>query len=149
MMHANVLESASESTKDLTALFLLSTVMRSGRSSVANATGGMIFGRPAPKVAILLETSPFYEGIGARRFAAVAGLLTLSISLWLFTAATVRIAVIPPDAFFYVNPLSAAFSLGLFSTLATLPTRSLIVWKARKRFERASLFMASVYLHGL
>src|SRR3989442_16015059 len=109
MMHANVLESASESTKDLTALFLLSTVMRSGRSSVANATGGMIFGRPAPKGAILLETSPFYEGIGARRFSAVSFLLTLSISLWLFLSATVRIAFFPPVTFFQVNQLSPAY----------------------------------------
>src|SRR2546428_11789888 len=116
MMHANVLESASESTKDLTALFLLSTVMRSGRSSVANATGGMIFGRPAPKVAILLETSPFYEGIGARRFAAVAGLLTLSISLWLFSAGAWRISVTPPVPFFSLNPVSSAYWLGLFSS---------------------------------
>src|SRR2546428_1034685 len=149
MMHANVLESASESTKDLTALFLLSTPMRSGRSRVANATGGMIFGRPAPKVTPSLDSRPFYEEIGVRRFAAVAGLCTLSISLWLFSAARVRIAVIPPDAFFYFNPLSAAYWLGLFSTLALLAARNLIVGKGRTWLELAGLFMLSLYLIGL
>src|SRR3989442_11251527 len=123
--------------------------MRSGRSSVEHATGVIIFGRPASKDTLSLETTPFYEEIGVLRFAAVAGLLTLSISLWLFTAATVRIAVIPPDAFFYVNQLSAAYWLGLFSTLALLPARNLIVGRARTWLELAGLFMLSLYLIGL
>src|SRR2546426_10267555 len=123
--------------------------MRSGRSSVEHATGGMIFGRPASKDTLSLETTPFYEEIGVLRFAAVAGLLTLSISLWLFTAATVRIAVIPPDAFFYVNQLSAAYWLGFFSTPALLPARSLIVGRARTLVGLASLFMVSLFLIGV
>jgi len=123
--------------------------MRSGRSRVANATGGMIFGRPAPKVTPSLDSRPFYEEIGVRRFAAVAGLCTLSISLWLFSAARVRIAVIPPDAFFYFNQLSATYWLGLFSTLALLPARNLIVGRARTWLELAGLFMLSLYLIGL
>src|SRR2546428_5370362 len=107
--------------------------MRSGRSSVEHATGGMIFGRPASKDTLSLETTPFYEEIGVLRFAAVAGLLTLSISLWLFTAATVPIAVIPPDAFFYVNQLSAAYLPGFFSTLPLLPAIKPPFWRARTR----------------
>ncbi len=149
MMHANVLELASDSAKDLTSLFLLSTSMRSGRASVANATGGMIFGRPAPKVTPPVETRPFYEEIGVRRFAAVAGFMTLSISLWLFSAATVRIAVIPPDAFFYVSQLSVAYWLGLLSTIALLFARNLVVGRIRTGLEIASLFMLSLYLIGL
>src|SRR2546430_2674131 len=123
--------------------------MRSGRSRVANATGGMIFGRPAPQVTPSLGRPPFYEGIGGRRVAGLAGLRPLSISLGLFSGARVRVGGIPPGAFFYFNQLSATYWLGLFSTLALLPARNLIVGRARTWLELAGLFMLSLYLIGL
>ena len=123
--------------------------MRSGRSGVANATVKTIFGRPSPNEAGWSGTGSFYEEIGVRRFAAVVGLLTLSISLWLFTAAKVRISVIPPDAFFLVNQLPGAYWLGLFSTISLLPARNLVTGKARTCLEIASLLMLSLYIIGL
>jgi len=123
--------------------------MGSSRSSVANGASGIVFGRRVPEATLSLETTPFYEEIGVRRFAAVVSLLTVSISLWLFSAAAVRIAVIPPDAFFYLNQLSAAYWAGLFSTLALFLARSLIVGRARTWLELAALFMLSLYLIGL
>ena len=123
--------------------------MRSGRSGVANATVKTIFGRPSPNEAGWSGTGSFYEEIGVRRFAAVVGLLTLSISLWLFTAAKVRISAIPPDAFFLVNQLPGAYWLGLFSTISLLPARNLVTGKARTCLEIASLLMLSLYIIGL
>ena len=123
--------------------------MRSGRAGVASAMVKTIFGRPSPNEARWSGTGSFYEEIGVRRFAAVVGLLTLSISLWLFTAAKVRISVIPPDAFFLVNQLPGAYWLGLFSTILLLPARNLVAGRARTCLEIASLFMLSLYTIGL
>src|SRR6266704_853742 len=135
--------------KRLNAAILALHPMRSARSGVANATVKTIFGRPSPNEAGWSGTGSFYEEIGVRRFAAVVGLLTLSISLWLFTAAKVRISAIPPDAFFLVNQLPGAYWLGLFSTIALLFARNLVVGRIRTGLEIASLFMLSLYLIGL
>src|SRR6266571_78483 len=135
--------------KRLNAAILALHPMRSGRSGVANATVKTIFGRPSPNEAGWSGTGSFYEEIGVRRFAAVVGLLTLSISLWLFTAAKVRISAIPPDAFFLVNQLPGAYWLGLFSTISLLPARNLVTGKARTCLEIASLLMLSLYIIGL
>ncbi len=123
--------------------------MRRGRSSVANTMDGRVSGRSAARGPISLETRPFYEEIGVGRFAVLAGLLTVSVSAWFFSAATVRIAVIPPDAFFYVSQLPAAYWLGLVSTLALLPARTLVFGRVRTILEISSLFMLSLYLIGL
>ena len=135
--------------KRLNAAILALHPMRSGRSGVANATVKTIFGRPSPNEAGWSGTGSFYEEIGVRRFAAVVGLLTLSISLWLFTAAKVRISAIPPDAFFLVNQLPGAYWLGLFSTISLLPARNLVTGKARTCLEISSLLMLSLYIIGL
>jgi len=123
--------------------------MRSGRAGVTSATVRTIFGRPPLNEAGWSGTGSFYEEIGVRRLAAVVSLLTLSISLWLFTAAKVRISVIPPDAFFLVNQLPGAYWLGLFSTILLLPARNLVAGRARTCLEIASLFMLSLYTIGL
>src|SRR5438094_2640845 len=123
--------------------------MRSGRAGVTSATVRTIFGRPPLNEAGWSGTGSFYEEIGVRRLAAVVSLLTLSISLWLFTTAKVRISVIPPDAFFLVNQLPGAYWLGLFSTILLLPARNLVAGRARTCLEIASLFMLSLYIIGL
>ena len=135
--------------KRLNATILALHSMRSGRAGVASAMVKTIFGRPSPNEAGWSGTGSFYEEIGVRRFAAVVGLLTLSISLWLFTAAKVRISAIPPDAFFLVNQLPGAYWLGLFSTISLLPARNLVTGKARTCLEIASLLMLSLYIIGL
>ena len=123
--------------------------MRRGRSSVANTMDGWVSGRSAARGPISLETRPFYEEIGVGGFAVLAGLLTVSVSAWFFSAATVRIAVIPPDAFFYVSQLPAVYWLGLVSTLALLPARTLVFGRVRTILEISSLFLLSLYLIGL
>src|SRR5207247_9152344 len=100
--------------------------MRRGRSSVANTMDGRVSGRSAARGPISLETRPFYEEIGVGRFAVLAGLLIVSVSAWFFWAATVRVAVIPPDALFYVIHLPAGYCLRLVQTLALLPDRTLV-----------------------
>src|SRR5437867_1194056 len=126
--------------KRLNAAILALHPMRSGRSGVASATVRTIFGRPPLNEAGWSGTGSFYEEIGVRRFAAVVGLLTLSISLWLFTAAKVRISVIPPDAFFLVNQLPGAYWLGLFSTISFFPARNLVAGKIGRASCREGLW---------
>src|SRR5205809_6350454 len=94
--------------------------MRRGRSSVANTMDGRVSGRSAARGPISVETRSFYEEIGVGRFAVLAGLFTVSVWAWFFSAATVRIAVVPLDAVAYVSELPAVYWLGLVSTLALL-----------------------------
>jgi hypothetical protein len=77
------------------------------------------------------------------------GLFTLSISLWFYTAGTVKISVFPPNAFFYLNSLPFEYWLGLLATLALFGARGMVKDRARTLVELSTLFLLCLYLFGL
>jgi hypothetical protein len=92
---------------------------------------------------------PFYETLGLRNFAILAGLFTVSISFWFLTAGTVKISQFPPDAFFYLNSLPVEYWAGLLATLALLGVRGMVRDRARTVLELSTLFLLCLYLFGL
>ncbi len=92
---------------------------------------------------------PFYESLGLRNFSILMSLLTLSISLWFYTAGSLRISQFPPNAFFYLNSLPFPYWLGLFATLALFAVRGFVKDRARIVLELSTLFLLCLYLFGI
>ena len=94
-------------------------------------------------------SEPFYDRTGIPRFLMITILLTVSVSLWFYTAATVHISQLPPDAYYYLYQLPVSYWLGLFSTFALFGARRAVVGRARTVLELSTLFLLSIYLFGL
>jgi hypothetical protein len=92
---------------------------------------------------------PFYETVGLRNFTILMGLFTLSVSLWFYTAGTVKISDFPPNAYFYLNSLPFEYWLGLLATLALFAVRGMVKDRARTFLELSTLFLLCLYLFGL
>jgi hypothetical protein len=91
----------------------------------------------------------FYETLELRGFVAIVALLTVSISLWFYTAGTIKISQFPPNAFFYLNYLPFEYWLGLFATLALFGVRGFVRDRTRTVLELSTLFLLCMYLFGL
>jgi hypothetical protein len=91
----------------------------------------------------------FYETLGLRNFTILMGLFTLSVSLWFYTAGTVKISEFPSNAYFYLNSLPFEYWLGLFATLALFAVRGFVKDRARTLLELSTLFLLCLYLFGL
>jgi hypothetical protein len=92
---------------------------------------------------------PSYETLELRNFIVIVALVTISISLWLFTAGTVKISQFPPNAYFYMNELPPEYWLGLLATLALFGVRGLVRDRTRIVLELSTLFLLCMYLFGL
>ena len=89
------------------------------------------------------------EEVEFKRFAVLTALGTAAISSWLVTAATIRIAELPPDAFFYASQLPRVYWLGLISTFALFALRNLVKNRAKTILEISALLLLSMYLFAL
>ncbi|MBO0888793.1 hypothetical protein J2P12_06800 [Candidatus Bathyarchaeota archaeon] len=92
---------------------------------------------------------PFYNSIPLFSFLVLASLLTAAVSLWFYTDATVKIAVFPPNGFFYFDQLPAAYWLGIAATIGLLIVCRRTEGRLRTVMEIASLFILCLYLIGL
>jgi hypothetical protein len=79
----------------------------------------------------------------------IIALATVSVSLFFVTAATVHIAELPPDSFFFVSQLPLAYWLGLLATLSLFLIRSRVKDRARTLLEISALVLFSLYLFAL
>ncbi len=84
-----------------------------------------------------------------RGFVSIVALLTISVSLWFYTAGAIKISQFPPNAFFYLNNLPFEYWLGLFATLALFGVRGFVRDRARTVLELSTLFLLCMYLFGL
>ena len=82
-------------------------------------------------------------------FAVAATLLSVSLSLWFFTAGSMGISQPLPDAFFFSTSLPAFYWLGLASTLALFGVRGFVTERVRTVFDVMALTLFSLYLFGL
>jgi hypothetical protein len=79
----------------------------------------------------------------------IIALVTVSVSLFFLTAATVHLAELPPDSFFFVSQLPLAYWLGLLATLSLFLIRSRVKDRARTLLEISALVLFSLYLFAL
>ena len=79
----------------------------------------------------------------------IIGLATISISLFFVTAATVHLAELPPDSFFFVSQLPLAYWFGLLATLSLFLFRNRVKDRARTLLEISALVLFSLYLFAL
>ena len=91
----------------------------------------------------------FHETLKMRGFVSIVALLTISVSLWFYTAGAIKISQFPPNAFFYLNNLPFEYWLGLFATLALFGVRGFVRDRARTVLELSTLFLLCMYLFGL
>src|SRR3977135_2725786 len=79
----------------------------------------------------------------------IIALVTVSVSLFFITAATVHLAELPPDSFFFVSQLPLAYWLGLLATLSLFLIRNRVNDRARTLLEISALVIFSLYLFAL
>ena len=79
----------------------------------------------------------------------IFALATVSVSLFFITAATVHLAELPADSFFFVSQLPLAYWVGLLATLSLFLIRSRVKDRARTLLEISALVLFSVYLFAL
>jgi hypothetical protein len=94
-------------------------------------------------------TRPFYQPLALRNFVVIVALVTISVSLWFYTAGTVKISQFPPNAYFYLNQLPLEYWIGLLATLALFGVRGFVRDRARIVLELSTLFLLCIYLFGL
>lgn len=123
--------------------------MRNGRS-LRNAPRRRVAIRSDPSKERLLVGPGDPEGqLDLGSLIIIFALATISVSLYFVTAATVRLAELPADSFFFVSQLPLAYWLGLLATLGLFLVRSRVKDGARTLLEICALVIFSLYLFAL
>ena len=119
---------------------------------------GSLTNTPRPRTALWAESSKGQLLVGPRdsegqvdlaSLIVIIALATVSVSLFFVTAATVRLAELPPDSFFFVSQLPLAYWLGLVATLSLFLIRNRVKDRARTLLEISALVLFSLYLFAL
>jgi hypothetical protein len=103
----------------------------------------------SPKGQLLVEASDSEGQVELGSLIIIIALVTVSVSLFFITAATVRLAELSPDSFFFVSQLPLAYWLGLLATLSLFLIRNRVKDRARTLLEISALILFSLYLFAL
>jgi hypothetical protein len=106
--------------------------------------------RPAKRSEIQIFTSrPIYEVIDLKPFIITLMLATQAVSLWLITAANLRITTFTANSFYYYSHLPLTYWWGLSATLALFFARPMLGGRVRIGLDVGALFLLAFYLIGL
>ena len=79
----------------------------------------------------------------------IIALVTVAVSLFFLTAATVHLGELPPDSFFFVSQLPLGYWLGLLASVSLFLLRNRVKDRARTLLESSALILLSAYLFAL
>ena len=79
----------------------------------------------------------------------IIALVTVAVSLFFLTAATVHLGELPPDSFFFVSQLPLGYWLGLLASVSLFLLRNRVKDRARTLLESSALILFSAYLFAL
>ncbi|OLD56591.1 hypothetical protein AUI46_00135 [archaeon 13_1_40CM_2_52_13] len=98
----------------------------------------------------LLMESPRSEAqVDLANLIVIIALVTVAVSLFFLTAATVHLGELPPDSFFFVSQLPLGYWLGLLASVSLFLLRNRVKDRARTLLESSALILFSAYLFAL
>src|SRR3989441_8375691 len=98
---------------------------------------------------LLMEPSSSEGQVDLANFIIIVGLVTVAVSFFFSTAATVHLGELPPDSFFFVSQLPSAYWLGLLATAGLFLIRNRLKGRAKTLLEISALTLFSLYLFAL
>jgi len=125
------------------------TAMRSARSLRKSSRSHVLLRATSSKGQLLVGPGDSEGQFDLSSLVVIIALATVSVSLFFVTAATVHIAELLPDSFFFASQLPLAYWLGLLATLSLFLIRNRVKDRARTLLEISALVLFSLYLFAL